>query len=403
MNLELDNVRLADGHMTVRLLLKRTGEAMTESRPSLSPSTVRAEAQQVRFDGTLWNARDSRRVRGGVVQMPKSQALLPAHRSPMIGGHDDLHDFDPPRLSDGDATADVIPPVVEISPLAAVKRRTVRGYGMVAESVQSTSQGGIQHRFRAPVHLLVMYEKGVRRDGETFVEGLPRSTLRNLERKLTFVPAGHEYHEWHEPRGRTIRLMHFYFDPSKLKIDSELAVTNMSGAPRLLFEDATLWHTALKLKAFAESPTPGDRLYFETLGTLLVHEIVRLNCGVPSIQPQVRGGLAPWQQRIVTAYIEEHLKERVSLATLAQLIRLSPWHFSRAFKHSLGTPPHRYLTNRRMEHAKLLLAERAVSVTEIGLTLGFSSPNAFATAFRKATGITPTDYRRSVAPPMTYE
>ena len=126
-------MRLADDHMTVRLLLKRTGEAMTESRSSLSPSTVRAEAQQVRLDGTLWNARDPRRVRGGVVQMPKSQALLPAHRSPMIGGHDDLYDFDPPRLSDGDATADVIPPVVEISPPEAVKRRTVRGYGMVAD------------------------------------------------------------------------------------------------------------------------------------------------------------------------------------------------------------------------------------------------------------------------------
>jgi hypothetical protein len=64
-----------------------------------------------------------------------------------------------------------------------------------------------------------------------------------------------------------MRLMQLYFDPSKLKIDSELAVTNMSGAPRLLFEDATLWHAALKLKAFVESPTSGDRLYFEILGT----------------------------------------------------------------------------------------------------------------------------------------
>jgi AraC family transcriptional regulator len=54
-----------------------------------------------------------------------------------------------------------------------------------------------------------------------------------------------------------------------------------------------------------------------------------------------------------------------------------------------------------MEHAKQLLAEHAVSVTEIGLTIGFSSPNAFATAFRKATGLAPTDYRRSFAPAMT--
>ena len=46
MDLELHNVRLADDHMTVRPLLKRTGETMTES-------------QQIRLDGTLWNARDS--------------------------------------------------------------------------------------------------------------------------------------------------------------------------------------------------------------------------------------------------------------------------------------------------------------------------------------------------------
>jgi AraC family transcriptional regulator len=51
-----------------------------------------------------------------------------------------------------------------------------------------------------------------------------------------------------------------------------------------------------------------------------------------------------------------------------------------------------------MEHAKLLLAERAISVMEIGLTIGFNSPSAFATAFRKATGLAPTDYRRSLAP-----
>jgi AraC-like DNA-binding protein len=54
-----------------------------------------------------------------------------------------------------------------------------------------------------------------------------------------------------------------------------------------------------------------------------------------------------------------------------------------------------------MEHAKLLLAERAVSVMEIGLTIGFSSPNAFAAAFRKATELGPTDYRRSLAPAVT--
>jgi AraC family transcriptional regulator len=193
--------------------------------------------------------------------------------------------------------------------------------------------------------------------------------------------------------------MHFYFDPAKLNIHSGMGIAEVSAAPRLLFEDETLWHTALKLKTLIESPASADQLYFETLGTLLVHELVRLNRGVPSIQPRVRGGLAPWQQRIVTAYIEEHLNERIPLATLAKLVRLSsPYHFCRAFKQSFGMPPHRYHCYRRMEHAKLLLAKRAVSVTNIGLAVGFGSPNAFATAFRKVTGLSPTDYRRNLAP-----
>src|SRR5215510_7944719 len=185
---------------------------------------------------------------------------------------DEPSDLDPPRLSDGDPTTDLIYPVVRISPAEVAIRRTVTGHGMAAESVQSASRNKIQYRFRAPLHLLVMYEKGERRDGETFVEGLPRSTLRNLERKLTFVPAGHEYHEWHEPRGHT-RIMLFYFDPAKLKFDLELAMPDISLGPRLLFEDATLWHTALKLKTLVESLALGDRLYFEALGSLLVHEL----------------------------------------------------------------------------------------------------------------------------------
>jgi len=267
---------------------------------------------------------------------------------------------------------------------------------MAAESIQSNNISKIQYRFCAPMHLLIMHEKGGRRSGETFVEGLPPSTLRNLERKLTLVPADHEYHEWREPHGQS-RLMHFYFDPAKINNRSGLGMPGTSVAPRILFEDATLWDTALKLKMLVEGPA-GDPLYFEALGTLLVYELVRFNSGAPKAQPVVRGGLAPWQQRAAIAYIEEHTNERISLATLANLVRLSsPYYFCRLFKQSFGMPPHRYQTRRRMEHAKLLLARRAVSVTDIGLTVGFGSSNAFTTAFRKMTGFTPTEYRRSLA------
>ena len=56
------------------------------------------------------------------------------------------------------------------------------------------------------------------------------------------------------------------------------------------------------------------------------------------------------------AYIEEHLAEQIPLKTLAQLVRLSPCYFCRAFKQSFGVPPHRYHSARRIEQAKALLA-----------------------------------------------
>ena len=115
------------------------------------------------------------------------------------------------------------------------------------------------------------------------------------------------------------------------------------------------------------------------------------------MEHNVRGGLAAWQQRIAATYIDEHLGEHISLATLAQLARLSPYHFCRAFKQSFGVPPHRYHTSLRIERAKVLLEKHPISVTEIGITLGFSDTSSFTVAFRKATGLTPTGYHRSVA------
>src|SRR5262245_14082662 len=239
-------------------------------------------------------------------QMPESKVLVPRHGSSMIGSKIDRPLVDPPCLSHHSLTADVIHTAVEICPPEAVRRRTMTAHGMAAELVHSTSRTKITYRFRAPVHLLIMYEKGERRDGEAFVEGLPRSTLRNVERKLTFVRAGQEYQEWHEPRTQN-RRMHFYFDPDKLKVHPDGPERSL--ASRLFFEDEALWQTAVKLKSLIESS--GDRLYFEALGTLLVREFGCLNRAMAAAPPGMRGGLSAWQQQIVRTYIAEHFTEDI--------------------------------------------------------------------------------------------
>jgi AraC family transcriptional regulator len=290
---------------------------------------------------------------------------------------------------------DLIDHAVEIFPSNVVQRRAFAWDGMAAEIVQATRHEKVEFRFRAPFHLLVAYEQGVRCDGETLVEGLPRSRLRDVKRKLTFVPACHEYRDWQEARILS-RAVYFYFDPAKMPLYSESSVAETPFAPRLFFEHNALWETALKLTTVIDSGSD-NRRYCEALGIVLIHELIRLNAGLPRIEAAVRGGLAAWQQRTVTAHIEEHFAEPISLATLAQLVRLSPHHFCRAFKQSLGIPPHRYHGNRRIEHAKILLAKPELSVTDIGLEIGFSDTSSFSAAFRKATGLTPTAYRRSMA------
>jgi AraC family transcriptional regulator len=292
------------------------------------------------------------------------------------------------KISDGNGRT------LEIAPAHVVTRHAVAWDGIRVEVVQSTTHDKVEFRFRAPCHLLLVYEEGVRDDGETQLGDLPRSTLRTLRRKLTFVPAGHEYREWQQPRVRS-RVICFYFDPAKMPTLGGASPQPASLAPRLFFENNALWDTAAKLATAIEAGSDSDR-YSEALAVVVAHELLCSHGIVSRRAPPVRGSLAVWQQRLVASYIEEHLAEPIPLDALAKLVHLSSYYFCRAFKQSFGIPPHRYHISRRIERAKTLLAEPARSVTEIALELGFSETSSFSAAFRHVTGTTPTEYRRTL-------
>jgi AraC family transcriptional regulator len=127
---------------------------------------------------------------------------------------------------------------------------------------------------------------------------------------------------------------------------------------------------------------------------VLIHELFRLDRAKAVNERPVRGGLPGWQQKRVAEFIEEHLAEHIPLAALAELVDLSLYHFARAFTQSFGMPPHRYHWARRMDRARGLLRMPALSVTQIGSRIGFCETSSFTRAFRKSTGLTPSEYRR---------
>ena len=97
----------------------------------------------------------------------------------------------------------------------------------------------------------------------------------------------------------------------------------------------------------------------------------------------------------ILEYVEKHMREDLTIDSLADVVCLSKYHFSRAFKVATGTSPKRYLKERRLEMAKALLSEEASTLTEIAMLCRFSSEANFSRAFRSATGLTPGQYRRT--------
>jgi AraC family transcriptional regulator len=284
---------------------------------------------------------------------------------------------------------------IAVTPPAIVQRQSADWDLVQAEQVDIIRHESFDYEFKGSRHLLIATERAERHDGETLVDGLPSSKRREWNRRMTFIPAGHRFYGWQKPRA-LLRSIFIYIDPRSSLLDSE-RFSEVDFKPRLFFFDPDIWTTALKLKAQLQNPCPSRSAYVEALGIALAHELTRANEGSLPLTLDLRGGLPAWQQKKLTQYIEEHLADELSLSCLAQLVQLSPFHFSRAFKQSFGVPPHRYLILRRIDRAKAFLAERKLSVTEIGLDVGFSETSSFTAAFRRITGETPTDYRRSLA------
>ena len=281
-----------------------------------------------------------------------------------------------------------------LPPSRILERKVANWHGLRAETIKLTCRQPLEFHRIEQCHFLVALEQAQRYDGETTVEGLPKSTRRDLTHKLTFIPSGCAFSGWMKPLA-SLQATLFYIDPGLLMRDAGRGIAAIDVRPRLFFDDESIWQTVLKLKAQIGREEAGDRLYAEALGAVLAHEIIRLDDDVPGSLP-MRGGLAAWQQRRIVEFIEAHLADDFPLAALANLAQLSTYHFARAFKRSFGIPPHRYHTNRRIERARTLLAHPGTFVADVALEVGFSGASAFAARFRRATGQTPTDYRRSL-------
>jgi transcriptional regulator of acetoin/glycerol metabolism/AraC-like DNA-binding protein len=153
-------------------------------------------------------------------------------------------------------------------------------------------------------------------------------------------------------------------------------------------DGASTWHALI---------TAPDSTVRRSGASLHARPRIALLCDLPqpTAATRSRGGLPPALTRRVREYVDSHLDESIGLEVLAGTAGLSVHHFARAFRQSVGEPPHSYILRRRIDRAREMLRKTDRPLSEIALAVGFSDHSHFARHFRRLVGITPSAARWS--------
>lgn len=152
------------------------------------------------------------------------------------------------------------------------------------------------------------------------------------------------------------------------------------------------------LFALVSSPVAASRVHLRKLDSTLLMQprIALLEDLRRHYAPEVpRGGLSPGALRRVREYVAAHIHENLDVGTLASHAGLSRYHFFRAFKASVGMPPHRYVLEQRIRKASELIERSEEPLTRIALNLGFADQSHFSRSFHALVGLTPSQFRRA--------
>jgi AraC family transcriptional regulator len=171
-------------------------------------------------------------------------------------------------------------------------------------------------------------------------------------------------------------------------------VDELNFDPLVGLGDETIRHLSAALMPALRSPEQVSRLFVDHATLAMAAHVAHAYGGLQIGGRLVKGGLAPWQLRRAKEMLVADLAGDTPLAKLAAGCGLSPDHFARAFRKSTGLAPHAWLLQARVDRALALLRNHDPSLSEIALTCGFVDQSHFTRVFVRRVGITPGAWRR---------
>lgn len=256
------------------------------------------------------------------------------------------------------------------------------------EVLRRGSAGRISWQFEQPSPALFWFKSGVR-SMRLHVNGSAYDALVAGSRRLCYFPS-------------SVHIVgEFVVDPvvdySAVFLDPSLAHRyglQLPAQPLIGMTHASLEYGLHDLTRHTRQSDSAAELLVEGWALQSLAHLARLEVGVRRPCGESAPGLPAASLARVERYVRERLAEPFGVDQLAEVAGFSRRHFLRAFKQRSGQTPMRYVHSLRIDHAKLLLDESDRSITAIAAACGFSHAQHLSAAFRDATGMTPSEYRR---------
>lgn len=160
-------------------------------------------------------------------------------------------------------------------------------------------------------------------------------------------------------------------------------------------KDPLIQQLGLSLLAELQSPENSNSFYVNSSIDILIMRLLKVYGKTKPKSSDVGEGLTASKLQQALDYINDNLDREIKLADIATALNMSPFYFARSFKQSMGIPPYQYLTQCRIDRAKLLLSNPSLPIFEVAHSVGFRSQSHFTRVFREYTGTTPRQYRQS--------
>lgn len=214
---------------------------------------------------------------------------------------------------------------------------------------------------------------------------------------LQIIPANHEgFFSW-DTYERSIEIILEQDHLSKLSSENfNLNPDTVELIPNPDIYDTHIEKIALLIKDELETNEIGSKIYLESLANALILQLLKNYSSDKPIVKEYKGGLSKNKLRKVIEYINSNLEKTLTLTEIADIAKMSQYHFARLFKQSTGMSPHKYIILRRVKVAKEMLAKTNDSIAEIAYKLGFSSQSHLNRYFRSIVNTTPKKYRESL-------